>query len=643
MQSMEGRCLMGWTVTAERRPSGWILQCDELPAAIAPVARLDLAVATMAQEISRVAQAPVEESDIRLQPVLPGAVAQAMSRAAQLREEAARATSEAARLTRVAATLLKGEGLTMRDIGSVMGVSAQRANQLVAQSADAAAAKASDATLFDVDVDATSTSDAAVPTSSPARSATEVPQAREERTPEPEGNPEPVRGAASIPASTEAQPAPQHLVAGEDRAREPGPEPGQRPARTGAARTAPAAGAAVPSRGAAVVVDVETMYLPDGTTRPSPAVRHLGDLAQIGYDLQLGVQVVAPSGQMRGRADAGAVVVTGALAAQLDITTSGLPRDGARRGEAFATAHTDHPALRAALGDGWEVTEKVGTNLRGWTKMWRRGGASIYVAFADLLPPSVRAEDADPATIARRLGLYAGVLGTAFHVSAHATGHDLMRALRAKGSTEFVTHEPPTPALSLGDPDISGGWSRQPVDDAEAALPYVHAYDRGGAHLAGVAGLELPVGDPTHYASGTDFDHRLPGYWLVTIPESGDWRYPHPLYKPRYRDFDWVTTPALAFAAERGFDLEVVEAYVWHDHARVLDPWYKRLAAARTATDDQSDPDLAAVRTMIKETYTRSIGMMGSREHAKGTSTFQPERRHHIVAKARATLLRRIT
>ncbi len=617
---------MNWTVTAERRGTAWVLRCDELPAVLAQVGRLDQVAETMAEVIARSTQTPVDQGDIVVQPLLAATVAQAMRTAEQLREEGSRAISEAARLTRVAAAHLKHEGLTMRDIGFVMGVTPQRANVLASQAADETpAAVAAPPTLFDAQDEPADPRDAPAqenpaPTAPVAPATPPAPPTS--RTPTPPVTPatepqieRPLPAAARTPEAPNEPPAPR--------------------------RAAPAAVSAPSSRAAAVVVDVQTMHLPDGTTRPTPAIRHLGDLAAIGYDLGLGVQVVASSGQTRGHIDAGTVVVTGDLAAQLGITTTGLPRDGAQRGQAFAAAHLDHPALRDALTDGWRVAEAIGTDIKGWTKMWREGGASVYIAFADLLPPSIRSGDSDPATIARRLGLFAGVLGTAFHVSAHATGSDLMRALRTKRSTEFAVHNPPPPAKGLGDPDITAGWSRQPRG-AEADLTYVHAYDRGGAHLAGVAGLELPVGDPVHYEAGLPFDSRVPGYWRVHIPQSADWRYPHPLYKPRYGELDWVTTPALAFAAEVGYELDVVEAYVWPNHARVLDPWYKRLAAARAATDDPTDPDLAAVRAMVKEVYTRSIGMMGSRTHAEGTSMFQPERRHHIVAKARANLLRRV-
>jgi hypothetical protein len=45
-------------------------------------------------------------------------------------EDTARAQAEAAQLSRHAAALLRGQGLTLRDVGRVLGVSFQRAKQL---------------------------------------------------------------------------------------------------------------------------------------------------------------------------------------------------------------------------------------------------------------------------------------------------------------------------------------------------------------------------------------------------------------------------------------------------------------------------------------------------------------------------------
>ena len=146
----------------------------------------------------------------------------------------------------------------------------------------------------------------------------------------------------------------------------------------------------------------------------------------------------------------------------------------------------------------------------------------------------------------------------------------------------------------------------------------MHAYDRSGSYLAGVAGLELGVGPATHHPDGTAFVPRMPGYWRIEIPDGGDWRLPNPL-DPRGGNTGkvrWVTTPGLDFAVEQGHEPAILEAYTWTERARILDPWYERIRDARTALDTD-DPDCQVARDQLKAIYAPTIGMFGS-QHAHG-------------------------
>jgi len=77
------------------------------------------------------------ELDVHIE--LPEDVRQELARSAELREQAATAQAEAARLSRDAARRLYDRGLPLRDIGKVLGVSFQRAKQLVDQAREAVA------------------------------------------------------------------------------------------------------------------------------------------------------------------------------------------------------------------------------------------------------------------------------------------------------------------------------------------------------------------------------------------------------------------------------------------------------------------------------------------------------------------------
>ena len=119
-----------YTVTAERTAKWWVLQAAEAPGAISQVARLDQAD-QIKEAIAFVTGEPEDRIQIDLRPVLPAAAEEARERAIQYREEAARLNSQAAYFSRLAAHDLADAGLTVRDIGTILGVSYQRAHQLL--------------------------------------------------------------------------------------------------------------------------------------------------------------------------------------------------------------------------------------------------------------------------------------------------------------------------------------------------------------------------------------------------------------------------------------------------------------------------------------------------------------------------------
>ncbi len=63
--------------------------------------------------------------------VLPEDIRIELERSAELREEAARNQAQAAQLARHAARRLRDQGLGLLDVGQVLGVSFQRAKQLI--------------------------------------------------------------------------------------------------------------------------------------------------------------------------------------------------------------------------------------------------------------------------------------------------------------------------------------------------------------------------------------------------------------------------------------------------------------------------------------------------------------------------------
>jgi len=157
-----------------------------------------------------------------------------------------------------------------------------------------------------------------------------------------------------------------------------------------------------------------------------------------------------------------------------------------------------------------------------------------------------------PAQVARRLQLLAGALGFPWKINGNVTAIDLLVQARPKTFNgrewkgEVLAPSTTAPPYGILDVERDYNWTRQPTAE-ERRCRYVHAYDRGGSHFAALSTLELPIGDPIHHPDGTKFDPRLPGYWLVDVPENHNWRMPYVLNPNDYQfnEPKWVSTPRI--------------------------------------------------------------------------------------------------
>ena len=196
-----------------------------------------------------------------------------------------------------------------------------------------------------------------------------------------------------------------------------------------------------------------------------------------------------------------------------------------------------------AVAEGWSLggggedpnVHRLGT----WTRVYRDDKRGVMIALIpgmDTKPTEmpILADEATPAQIARRLQVLADALRFPWKINAGVTAVDLMLQTRTKTWSpqdwRDVVHAPSTTAVPFNIRDVERefDWSRPPTIE-ESERRYVHAYDRGGSYAAGIAGLELPIGNPVHYPDGAPFDPKTPGYWLINVPEKDDWRLPYVL------------------------------------------------------------------------------------------------------------------
>lgn len=391
----------------------------------------------------------------------------------------------------------------------------------------------------------------------------------------------------------------------------------------------------------AAVLDVDGVWLPDGTRHElTTPIAHVGDVAELVTTLNLGTWT-SDTWSVPGQ-----IWITDAMAQKVGIDTSSLGKRN--RNDRLKELSAESAFVTDALAQGWQLGGQPGDRLGTWTRVWRGEARGVWVALIsgmsqDPKEMPVLGDSPTAATLARRLALLAGALRFPWAVSPASTGIDLMIAARPKEWKRIFAPSDSDFAKKFQIFEADIDWSRT-LSDAEAKCRYVHAFDRGGSYAAGIAGLELPIGEPEHHPDGMVFDRKLPGYWLVEIPEAADWRYPNPLNPMglSVSEPKWVTTPTLERAAQLGYEPKILEAFVWRDHGRVLVPWYERIRDARTALDIEGDTDALLAREQNKVIYTHTIGMLNSDMHLAGRPGYSPERHHHIVAKSRANIMYRI-
>ncbi|MGQ4519137.1 hypothetical protein ACUH92_08950 [Dermabacteraceae bacterium CCM 9520] len=471
-------------------------------------------------------------------------------------------------------------------------------------------------------------------------------------------------------------PAPSHVAV----AAPPAPEVKSQPVTPAPiVKKAPAPAASSASTqfaGPAAVMDADFIYTPNGKKHELPKIEHAGQLAELVPALRIGFA--------KGKAtEIGQLWITHEAALKLGLPVDELGDDESELRKNLAEKTINHPLITKAIESGYRIGGK-GDRLSSWTRIFR-GADSKPIAMLVLMSalgssyPVINTDPApSPEEIVERLTLTAESLGMPLLMSPGQTGIDLAIKLRkgTRGLKEmFDAHDPVEPA-EISNTEKDFAWTRKPTEE-EKELRYLHAYDRGGSYMAGAASLDLGIGKPEHHPRGREFDKKLPGYWLIDIPtkdqmifphlKGGDnlispeqaAKFPHPLapgglFLPG--NAVWVTTPTLALAEEMGMKPEVIEAYVWPVHSRVLDPFYNSIRLGRNNLIERLDSlkeihdenelvdyeNTQAALDAVKAVYTRTIGMMGSTQYMKGRRGFAPERRHHIIAKSRASILRLI-
>jgi DNA-binding transcriptional regulator YiaG len=390
-----------------------------------------------------------------------------------------------------------------------------------------------------------------------------------------------------------------------------------------------------------------------------------------------------------------------------------------------------HKVVKQLVRAEWKLTKR---GFGSWARIYRPAQGSER-ACVQLCIPSWQALDTrhwgeagnlPPAELARVLGVYASRVMTP-RGSTAVTGLELMTALHpptraSEPDVDGKRHSEHNPG-SLGKDAIEAmdwppcevpdghpvlkdllrfhvrgpaeklfeeayDWAR-PMTDAECTLRHLVGIDVNMAFAAGANGLPVGLGAPAHVTDPV-FDPKLPGSWLVDLSHvdlskvkvGKEWvtldgaLLPSPFTPKGERPEGpaWYATPTVAYAAELGYKVRPLEAWLRRESGRYLDGWYNRLRDAYLATmadlgvdADLSpadfltamdgyrgrDPELAIVVSAIKATVKGGLGKLRERPRGEGwrpgeswralsRPTWRPDIRAAVISRTRINLHRKI-
>ena len=120
------------TATATRTGQWWAIDVSDVAGGLHTQARrLDQVASAVIDAVALVANVSPDAIGVDVIPVLPEAEADLIESARTASQEAAQAAERASRLSRQVVEQLRSEGLTVRDVGGLLGVSPQRVSQLL--------------------------------------------------------------------------------------------------------------------------------------------------------------------------------------------------------------------------------------------------------------------------------------------------------------------------------------------------------------------------------------------------------------------------------------------------------------------------------------------------------------------------------
>ncbi len=189
-------------------------------------------------------------------------------------------------------------------------------------------------------------------------------------------------------------------------------------------------------------------------------------------------------------------------------------------------------------------------------------------------------------------------------------------------------------------------WVR-PLNTKEKRCKYIYVYDKNQQYLT-ASNIFLGVGEPKTI-SLPEFDKNLVGIWKISLSGKSSWdgqQLPHPLGNSRepYLSSGWFATPLVDLAIHLGYEVNIQEAEIFPQKAKVLEPFYKLLTNAltelKTNPNNKFKNEIARQTAIlgIKSVFRSTIGLFDANIYSKRKWSFRPDWRWMIISTARARM-----
>lgn len=226
-----------------------------------------------------------------------------------------------------------------------------------------------------------------------------------------------------------------------------------------------------------------------------------------------------------------------------------------------------------------------------------------------------------------------GKLGVPMHAHPGVTGLSYLRKVDERYYWKYFALPEKIEWPMIRSVSVSAIAEMKPLKAVQLVGQWLWCYDRNSSHPYAASQIKAGIGQPVA-VQGIEFDHLAPGFWCCDISGQENLWNGLPLI-PTHNE--WLPTPIVKMAWQRGCKVKVHEAYIWpdkKDRAPVFSRWAHNLWDLR-----ESYAPGTPERETVKGIMNRSVGLLRRKSaEDKNFRDYRPDWYSLILAEERAVV-----